>query len=328
MAAPFRRLRGGFTLVEVLVVITIIAILIALLLPAVQAARESARRTQCTNNQYQISMACIRFGEANACVPGWRNPHPNMTTGSTTAVGWAVPILPFLEKNDIITAMVAGTLTAAPYVGVYVCPSSPTDDTFNPFLHYAGNVGFTNIGNAPADGAMTDVQLVTLSAGSPPRRQPGTFNSFDDISAADGTSNTLLLSEKCGRLVTSARMWSATESVAQSRSAVSTMGSIPQLVSFGLTSSSAPAGALANPLTYTRVVNTTIASLTNFAFPSSNHPAGVVAGFCDGRVIFLKDAVSPPIYAQLITSNNAAANAFARANPGWATPVVLPDGAY
>ena len=98
--------RQAFTLVELLVVITIIGILIALLLPAVQAAREAARRSQCTNNLKQIGLAFQNFHEkSNRFPPGCANDaKPDFGT-STGGAGWGsswmVYILSYVEQSTM-----------------------------------------------------------------------------------------------------------------------------------------------------------------------------------------------------------------------------------
>jgi prepilin-type N-terminal cleavage/methylation domain-containing protein/prepilin-type processing-associated H-X9-DG protein len=89
--------KSGFTLVELLVVITIIGILIALLLPAVQAAREAARRTQCTNNLKQIGLGLLNYENAAGTLP------PGGTVGRVGMYGssWIVRILPYCEQKNI-----------------------------------------------------------------------------------------------------------------------------------------------------------------------------------------------------------------------------------
>lgn len=111
-----RRRQGGFTLVELLVVIAIIAMLVTLLLPAVQAAREAARRMQCSNNIRQLGLALHNFESANGAFPPGsigRNPnHANApydsgyakSKGNQQRTAFFVHIYPFLEESNIFAA--------------------------------------------------------------------------------------------------------------------------------------------------------------------------------------------------------------------------------
>lgn len=119
-----RMKRTGFTLVELLVVIAIIGILVGLLLPAVQAAREAARRMQCSNNEKQIALAMLNYESAYKKFPSgntaWHPqnalPTPASRGGTGSAMpgnngwyngmwSWAAPVLPFIEGTALYNSI-------------------------------------------------------------------------------------------------------------------------------------------------------------------------------------------------------------------------------
>ena len=100
------RSNAAFTLVELLVVIAIIGILIALLLPAVQAAREAARRMQCTNNLKQLGLAMHTYHDSMKMFPpaglanGGGQPFPNFRRSAS----WLVFLWPYIEQTAAFSA--------------------------------------------------------------------------------------------------------------------------------------------------------------------------------------------------------------------------------
>jgi prepilin-type N-terminal cleavage/methylation domain-containing protein/prepilin-type processing-associated H-X9-DG protein len=100
--------RRGFTLIELLVVIAIIGVLIALLLPAVQAAREAARRAQCTNNMKQLGLAIHNYLSANADtfpMVAVDNICNGCNTQPVQTQSYQARLLPFLEQGTVYNSI-------------------------------------------------------------------------------------------------------------------------------------------------------------------------------------------------------------------------------
>src|SRR5207249_469423 len=104
--------RRGFTLIEVLVVICIVGVLAALLIPAVQAAREAARRIQCSNNMKQVALAMQSYlGSVGVFPPGYVStilaPANVYVGGEDGGPGWSghAMILPALEQSSLYNAI-------------------------------------------------------------------------------------------------------------------------------------------------------------------------------------------------------------------------------
>lgn len=125
---------SGFTLVELLVVIAIIGILVGLLLPAVQAARESARRTQCADNMKQLVLSVHHFHDQRGgkLPPANFKQIVNPQNGDAAQGSAFYALLPFYEQTNVFTMFTQDGPNCG-YLGgqyfplpIHVCPSDPT----------------------------------------------------------------------------------------------------------------------------------------------------------------------------------------------------------
>jgi prepilin-type N-terminal cleavage/methylation domain-containing protein/prepilin-type processing-associated H-X9-DG protein len=291
--------RHAFTLVELLVVIAIISTLMGLLLPAVQNAREASRRNSCSNNISQLSKAVISYDGSKGMLPGWKQQLGSTATYTT----WTIPLLPNLERSDVYRAWEAGTPPSTPpTISIFQCPSSPAVNGGDGSIAYAANVGSNSISNGSAIGSSTAQAkgdgVFLDRVGVSGTYAKGAYG-LDTISSADGTSNTLAFSEKCGSLVTQAS-WTVLPSL--SPIDWSAASSMPV---FGLPGTTNDVTYSAAPLATFKAVNSGSSSaIGNYSLPSATHPGSVVVGYCDGHVSSLSDSISVWVYAQLVTSDS------------------------
>lgn len=305
-----RAVSRGFTLVELLVVIAIIGILVALLLPAVQSARESARRTQCSNNFKQVGLGCHNYLSAHQTYPTgvdlWdvSSPCSLPTPTSTSYWGWSwgAYILPYLEEGGVSDqidfklgasngnyyAYDKNFKAAAQIVHTFLCPSSPQPInlmTCCPGIKN-GSIDYEDVGPSHMAGvadSRSDLGWTCDYSWPTPNGDGMMFNHsyVKPKKVTDGTSKTLLI----GEVIQDPRDGTYH----------------PYYGFFWVTSDVLhTANGINNSLrNYTSPWDTTAQSF------SSWHRGGCHFVFADGSVHFLDETISPTVLTALTTRAGA-----------------------
>ncbi len=299
------RRRSGFTLIELLVVIAVIGVLVALLLPAVQAARETARKAQCTNNLKQMGLALQSYaGRRNVLPPGYVTAHFKKNEFGS-GFGWGAMLLTDLEQGPLYNSInfkvnievPANSTGRLGYIGVYLCPSDDPERVW--IARYYPEKG-TAVGRGdPADGFVLGKEICDIGPANYVAMfgvsEPGVLGeglffrnsaiTWRDI--RDGASNTIAIGERARRLGEATWVGSVINSVL-----TPSAGSIarPRLeAGAGMTLGHAGEGHGPGQ----------IYSDINQYY--SEHPGGVNFLFADGHVAFLRTNMNYNTYRALAT---------------------------
>ena len=297
--------RRGFTLVELLVVIAIIGVLVALLLPAVQAAREAARRMQCSNNSKQIVLAMHNYHDTFLRLPPgqWNNFYSNDAPWIRGC--WVQPILPFIEQKNLYEIYNAARATNGDWallcpnkdsiIKALICPSdgnSPKTKTIDTNSVNGANVmqgmhtNYVVCSGSTAYATNTDLNGMFYTK---------SFLRLAD--ALDGTSNTLFCSEICVVPDTSVndlrgRYCNSWEGNSWFTALNPPNSTVPDTQNYqGVSSKQAP------------VTTTSTSGGAQALYARSYHPAGVNVGLADGSVRFMTNSINAVTYKALATRN-------------------------
>ena len=214
-----QRNRCAFTLVELLVVIAIIGVLVALLLPAVQAARESARRSQCVNNLKQVALGALNYESTKKRFPhgthNWVDRYGGGATGPTEQDRrcWMHDLWPYIEQTNLSAqfethmkkagASALGFPKLDTIVSSAMCPAdhlSPKLHTFWGGLDGLPTQGFSGNIVACAGSLYFNKALPGETPNGPASsaNQDGIYFALSEVKPADildGLSNTLAFTE-------------------------------------------------------------------------------------------------------------------------------------
>ena len=327
-----RRFNHGFTLVELLVVIAIIGTLVGLLLPAVQAARESARRSLCSNNLKQLALACQVFHDANKRLPpGMADDNPPFGQGWPAGVGnrgsaWMAYILSGIEEQALASQIqfkngspfVYANTIAKKTIATFRCPSSPlaiwAPNTLG--SDYAMRPSYVGISGA-ADTASNDIlpgfvetRVQTVAGGIISGGGvlcPLSKTKLSDVT--DGTSKCLLASEQSNYIVTtngSRNEWTSAQWGWMMGANINS-APVPNYhdVLFSVTAIRFPINRNGQWTDGGNCGGEGVCGSVACNIPlNSAHSGGVSAAMVDGSVTFLGDATDLAVLAKLATRDD------------------------
>ena len=305
---PARAARAGFTLIELLVVIAIIGVLVGLLLPAVQAAREAARRTQCTNNLKQIGLALQTYVDTHRVFPpGYvsyykRDGSDPGTAEDDIGPGWAwgSMILPQMEQQPTFNAINFSVTLTLPdnataqlmRINAYLCPSDSPKPTV-PVRNEGNTETVYTVGTSNYVGVYGTGEI-----GAAPGRGNGTFYRNSRIGLqeiTDGTSGTMVVGERSHNL--SYVTWTGRAvggwlfKTSSFEDGTDQFAAEPEE---SFTMVLGPVGLENGP----RTPNHPEAHVEDYW---SRHPGGVNFAFGDGSVRYIKSSITPSVFQALAT---------------------------